>query len=133
MASSVSNRSLVFRQASLINARQNADRIMQTDHLDSLSVKELSNLHQVVAALLSQKILAEKARLEERMRKLGMLHESSHFDRKRRQYPAVRPKYRNPKNPAETWSGRGKLPRWLRPQLRHGRKLDDFLISQSSD
>ncbi|WP_346016210.1 H-NS histone family protein [Bradyrhizobium sp. C-145] len=32
----------------------------------------------------------------------------------------MRPKYRNPKNPAETWSGRGRLPRWLRPQLRGG-------------
>ncbi|MCK1316911.1 H-NS family nucleoid-associated regulatory protein, partial [Bradyrhizobium sp. 23] len=39
---------------------------------------------------------------------------------------------RNPKNPAETWSGRGRLPRWLRPQLRAGRKLDDFLIDRAS-
>ncbi|WP_247337028.1 H-NS family nucleoid-associated regulatory protein [Bradyrhizobium sp. 147] len=36
------------------------------------------------------------------------------------------------KNPSETWSGRGRLPRWLRPQLRGGGKLDDFLIEQAS-
>ncbi|WP_246670302.1 H-NS histone family protein [Bradyrhizobium stylosanthis] len=28
----------------------------------------------------------------------------------RRPYPTVRPRYRNPKNPPETWSGRGKCP-----------------------
>jgi DNA-binding protein H-NS len=57
--------------------------------------------------------------------------ELTRFDRKRPPYP-VRPKYRNPKNPAETW-GDGRLPRWLRPQLRRGRKLDDFLVEQASD
>nr|WP_201723712.1 MULTISPECIES: H-NS histone family protein [Bradyrhizobium] len=41
------------------------------------------------------------------------------------------PRYRNPKNSAETWSWRGKLPRWLSAQLRAGRKLADFLADQS--
>lgn len=40
----------------------------------------------------------------------------------------VAPKYRNPENPAETWSGRGKQPRWLQAQTGNGRALDDFLI-----
>ena len=40
----------------------------------------------------------------------------------------VAPKYRNPGNPAETWSGRGKQPRWLAALTGAGRKLDDFLI-----
>jgi DNA-binding protein H-NS len=104
---------------------------MNTDHLNALSVDELWKLHEAVAAKLGEKILAEKARLEERLRKIGMAHEAIRVDRKRRPYPPVRPKYRNPKNPAETWSGRGRLPRWLRLQLRGGRKLDDFLIASS--
>ena len=41
--------------------------------------------------------------------------------RQRRPYPKVLPKHRNPKNPAETWSGRGKQPRWLTAQLRSGK------------
>ena len=106
---------------------------MDTDHLNSLSLDELWTLHEEVATKLEEKILAEKARLEERLRKIGMAHEATRIDRKRRPYPPVRPKYRNPKNPAETWSGRGKLPRWLRPQLRGGRKLDDFLIAPAFD
>ena len=30
-----------------------------------------------------------------------------------RRYPRVLPKYRNPDEPLEIWSGRGKTPRWL--------------------
>ena len=41
----------------------------------------------------------------------------------------VAPKYRNPANAAETWSGRGKQPRWLAAETGKGRKLEDFLIT----
>ncbi|MCE4369677.1 H-NS family nucleoid-associated regulatory protein [Xanthomonas hortorum] len=37
-------------------------------------------------------------------------------------------KYRNPANPDETWSGRGRAPRWLAAQLAKGKKIDRFLI-----
>ena len=40
----------------------------------------------------------------------------------------VAPKYRNPDNASETWTGRGKQPRWLAAQTGQGRKLDEFLI-----
>lgn len=40
----------------------------------------------------------------------------------------VAPKYRNPDNASETWSGRGKQPRWLQAQTGAGRALGDFLI-----
>ncbi|WP_346771378.1 H-NS histone family protein [Bradyrhizobium sp. 192] len=89
-------------------------------------------LRQQVTASLTQKILVQKAHLEERLHRIGLAGKTARFDRKRRPYPPVRPKYRNPKNPAETWSGRGRLPRWLQPQLRAGRKLDDFLIGRAS-
>lgn len=106
---------------------------MKTDHLKLLSLDELWKLHGEVTAKVGEKILAEKARLEERLRRIGMAHEVTRLDRKRRQYPPVRPKYRNPKNPTETWSGRGRMPRWLKPQLGGGRKLDDFLIISGFD
>ncbi|MHC4055240.1 H-NS histone family protein [Bradyrhizobium sp. 25ACV] len=106
---------------------------MNTAHFNSLSVDELWILHQEVAAELAQKMLAQKAHLEERLHRIELANEATRLNRKRRRpYPPVRPKYRNPKNPAETWSGRGRQPRWLRPQLRSGRDLDDFLIDQAS-
>ena len=40
----------------------------------------------------------------------------------------VAPKYRNPANTGETWTGRGKQPHWLAAYTGNGRKLDEFLI-----
>jgi DNA-binding protein H-NS len=40
----------------------------------------------------------------------------------------VAPKYRNPDNPSETWTGRGKPKAWLQAKLDAGANLDDFLI-----
>ena len=40
----------------------------------------------------------------------------------------VAPKYRNPANAKETWTGRGEQPRWLAAETAKGRKLDEFLI-----
>jgi DNA-binding protein H-NS len=101
---------------------------METNDLKSMSLEELWKLHEVVVVRLGSKLVAEKAKLEERLRQL-----QPHGHRTRRPYPKVFPKYRNPKNLTETWSGRGKQPRWLAPQLRSGKTLDDFRIHSSSD
>lgn len=42
----------------------------------------------------------------------------------------VPPKYRNPTNPKETWTGRGKQPRWLADMVKKGKKPEDFLIKK---
>lgn len=38
------------------------------------------------------------------------------------------PKYRNPSDHAQTWSGRGKRPRWFSAALTAGKKEKDLLI-----
>jgi len=48
--------------------------------------------------------------------------------RTRKSSGKVAPKYRNPGNSTETWTGRGKQPRWLAAETGKGRKLDEFLI-----
>jgi DNA-binding protein H-NS len=40
----------------------------------------------------------------------------------------VEAKYRNPANPEQTWSGRGKRSSWLEKEIAAGKKLEDFLI-----
>ena len=40
----------------------------------------------------------------------------------------VAPKYRNPANAKDTWTGRGKQPRWLAAETSKGKKLEEFLI-----
>jgi DNA-binding protein H-NS len=42
----------------------------------------------------------------------------------------VAPKYRNPANPKEVWTGRGKQPRWMAALVAKGKKPDDFLIKK---
>jgi DNA-binding protein H-NS len=40
----------------------------------------------------------------------------------------VAPKYRNPGNAEQTWSGRGKRPRWFNDALAAGKKEKDLAI-----
>ena len=42
----------------------------------------------------------------------------------------VEPRYRNPADSDETWTGRGKQPRWLAAKIAEGAKLEDFLINK---
>ena len=110
-----------------------------TFNLKSLSIDELWAFHEEVATMLSEKILAEKRGLEERLARLngGLVEKvtitraalkTSVRRRGRRKYPPVLPKYQNPGNSTETWAGRGKQPRWLVAQLKAGKKINDFLI-----
>jgi DNA-binding protein H-NS len=97
------------------------------------SVEELWVLRSEISFVLASKIAAEKTKLEKRLRQLQSNNVSSEIVRReRRPYPQVFPKYRNPADPAETWAGRGKQPRWVTEQLRSGKKLDDFQIQSES-
>ena len=106
---------------------------MKRDDFNSMSVDELWALRSEISHVLASKIATEKIKLEKRLRQLQSNSVSSEIVRReRRPYPQVFPKYRNPADPAETWAGRGKQPRWVTEQLRSGRKLDDFRIHSGS-
>jgi len=40
----------------------------------------------------------------------------------------VAAKYANPDDPSQTWTGRGRKPRWLNAKVQEGAKLEKFLI-----
>jgi len=105
---------------------------MENDDWASMPTAELWRLYDEVTAVLSRRMTADKAKLEERLRKIEGKTGGHTEGRARRPYPPVLPKYQNPKNPSETWSGRGKQPRWLKAQLRAGKKLNDLLIDRPS-
>jgi DNA-binding protein H-NS len=116
-----------------ISERLNYLGVRKMKHLDlkSMSMDELWSFHEFVASALSRKVSAEKARLDERLGQLKLDGVPQHIEkmsRARRPYPQVFPRYRNPAQPSETWSGRGKKPRWLTAQLRSGKQIDDFRI-----
>jgi len=41
------------------------------------------------------------------------------------------PVYRNPCNSAETWTGRGRQPKWVREALARGKRLEDLAIDSN--
>ena len=47
---------------------------------------------------------------------------------KRRTRKPAKPKYANPADPAQTWTGRGRRPRWIEEALAKGKTLDQMAI-----
>jgi DNA-binding protein H-NS len=41
----------------------------------------------------------------------------------------VEPKYQNPKDTSQTWTGRGRQPRWMAEAIANGKKPDEFLMN----
>ena len=101
---------------------------MNGDAFESMSLDEMWNLHEQVTLTLAHRIAQQKAKLEEQLRRLG-INDAMSPDKPRRPYPKVLPKYQNPKNPTQKWSGRGKQPHWVRTQLKAGKKLEHFRIA----
>jgi len=104
-------------------------------NLVAMEFDELWLLHEELTKILAEKINAEKYKLERRLAQLSQqidvrlaVPQQQKGDRPRRKYPKVLPKYFNPSAPLETWSGRGKQPRWFIAALRSGQKPDDLLI-----
>jgi DNA-binding protein H-NS len=95
---------------------------MRRAELSKMDLDHLWTLHEEISDLLKEKLTQERQRLIDRLKQLERPAPG------RRSYPRVRPKYRNPDDPTETWAGRGKRPRWLAKQLRSGRRMDDFRI-----
>jgi DNA-binding protein H-NS len=112
---------------------------MEKLDFEVIPLDELWSLHEQITRVLSAKITTQKQELEERLRQLNVGRVAagavaigrgtSGTTRQRRKYPRVLPKYQNPSEPAETWSGRGKQPRWLVSALKAGGKIEDFKIS----
>jgi DNA-binding protein H-NS len=103
---------------------------MMPGTLNEMPIDELWALREMVDKILAEKLTAEKAALDLRLKQLSRQNTDRHHDSAigRRRYPKVLPKFRNPDRPSDTWTGRGKLPRWLSAELKAGRRIDDFRI-----
>jgi len=97
----------------------------------SMSLDELWALHETICLILARKLEAEKRSHEQRLNELRRrIGKASNETPERRPYPKVHPKFRNPKSPHQTWSGRGHLPRWVRELVAAGKSLDDVRIHE---
>jgi DNA-binding protein H-NS len=100
--------------------------------LNTLSLKELKDFQsQVTKAIATFEDRRKKeaiAELEEKAKEMGFsLSELTGVSSVRKRAPAVA-KYANPNDTSETWSGRGRKPRWFDAALKSGRKPEDMAI-----
>ena len=103
---------------------------LKTNALDlgTMTVDDLLTLRERISETLSSRVEAERRDLELRLARLRRvdLGEPRRLAQGGRVIGAraqVAPKYRNPDKPSETWSGRGRQPRWLTAALKAGKKL----------
>lgn len=114
-------------------------------NLGGMSLGELLELSKAVDVALKAKQQEEKPRVLDQIQRLAAETDLSvdelvqhlggsggskagRADAKRRR---IAPKYRDPENPANLWSGRGKRPKWLQQHLDDGGTLEDCLIDQA--
>ena len=107
----------------------------RTNGIESLSLKELTELHAKVQDAINTR---RKTDLVETKAKMAQLAAEAGFsleeligkaDGRKGPRSAIPVKFRNPDNPDETWTGRGRQPRWLVAKLaKRGVTVDDFRI-----
>jgi DNA-binding protein H-NS len=97
---------------------------------EELTLEQLTTLIKAAQAQHEQKReeVREQLREEvlEKVRLLGIDPAELFATDKRRSQ--VKPKYRDPGKPENTWSGRGRMPRWLQERVDAGEDKDDYLI-----
>jgi DNA-binding protein H-NS len=114
---------------------------MRKQDLEAMDFEELWLLHEELTKILAEKITAEKRELEKRLAQLNQPEQlrqagsgaAETSQPPRRKYPKVVPKYYNPLQPTETWSGRGKQPRWLVAALQSGHTLEEFRVRETGE
>lgn len=98
---------------------------------EKMSIEDLKQLKSSLEHTLERRREQERADLKKKM--VQMAEEAGYtiddlFSRVKGKKPAIAAKYRNPDNASDTWSGRGRKPRWLAARLAAGESQDSFLI-----
>lgn len=101
--------------------------------LNALDLAELKKLHRNVGKAIEsfehRRKSAALAELESKVKELGFssLAELTGASVKAPRKVAA-PKYANPANPSDTWSGRGRRPAWFVEALASGKSEEDLAI-----
>ena len=106
-------------------------------NLEAYSIEDLHHLMDKAQKEIGQK---EKTRIQDvrsEMQRLastvGMTPEAvlEYDARKKKSAKLVgKVKYQNPNDPSQTWSGRGKRPRWLQGAIEQGAELSQFAVDK---
>ena len=99
--------------------------------LDSMSRDELlalkADVDRAIASLDDRRRAEARAAAEKAAREMGFSLDDLMATQKKsgKKNPA---KYRNPEDPRQTWSGRGRQPAWIKDALADGKSLDEYAI-----
>ena len=100
--------------------------------LDKMSYSQLAALRTQIDGLMVEKQAAERTALRQKFSDMAKYHGLSLDEvlgKGRKGKGSVAPKYRDPKNPTNTWTGRGRMPRWMVAATKGGKSSkNDFLI-----
>jgi DNA-binding protein H-NS len=98
--------------------------------LEKMSYAELADMEAQIDRLKIEKQSAERSAVRQRLVDLAKEHGfdiHDLFGKGRKGTVAV--KYRDPKNPENTWTGRGRMPRWMVAATKGGKaRKEDFLL-----
>jgi DNA-binding protein H-NS len=99
--------------------------------LDRMSLRELKELELKVQR--ARASVQDRSRSELRKKVEAMITDAGFkvtdiFGGRGGKGRTVAAKYANPDDPSETWTGRGRKPRWLTAKLQEGAKMEKFLI-----
>lgn len=99
--------------------------------LDRMSLRELQELELKVKKARAN--VQDRSRTDLRKKVESMLADAGFkvtdiFGGRGGKGRTVAAKYANPDDPSETWTGRGRKPRWLNAKLQDGAKIEKFLI-----
>ncbi|MFM2423414.1 MAG: hypothetical protein RL291_1944 [Pseudomonadota bacterium] len=105
---------------------------MAAMNLDKMSVKDLTDLESRVRKQLTIAKERERAKIKaeimERLEDTGFSMNEIFGGRGSLKGTKVAIKYRDKSNPDNTWTGRGRQPKWLAARIAKGAKLSDFAV-----
>jgi len=106
----------------------------KANEFEKMSYRELAELEMRIGRVKIGKREAERAALRKKVTELAREHgfdirELIGNGKGRGKRGMVAIKYRDPANPESTWTGRGRMPRWMAAALKGGKtKREDFLV-----
>ena len=101
-------------------------------NLSNLSRTELIRLQADISKEMDSRAEADKdetrKKIAEMAAEAGYSVEDLFGSKPTRQRARAKVKFRDPKNTANAWSGRGRMPLWLTAEVEKGKKKGDFAV-----
>ena len=112
-------------------------------HISTIPTPKLKALFKDIETELKHRDVTDKREALERMRDIAaeygltlseVINKDGRLDTKKQKLKNAdqshKTKYLNPENPTQTWSGRGKQPKWVKEALAKGKTLEQLSIEQ---